>query len=179
MWRAMDFFRGLVAHHGGAEEAFAAMAGAGFSFRDKEGTVRTEIRRRWYLPPDGHTYGTYALQTDEIVCPVPLEESVIDAAAHYPADAKPVFIGHYWLSAPRPKLLAENVACLDYSVAKGWFLCAYQWDGERRLTDERFVWGLGTLPPLCAPAPARRRPSRRPTLGSRSPPRPGTSSAPH
>jgi NAD(P)-dependent dehydrogenase (short-subunit alcohol dehydrogenase family) len=27
MWAAMDFFRGLVAAHGGAEEAFAAMAG--------------------------------------------------------------------------------------------------------------------------------------------------------
>jgi NAD(P)-dependent dehydrogenase (short-subunit alcohol dehydrogenase family) len=28
MWQAMDFFRGLMAQHGGAEEAFAAMAGA-------------------------------------------------------------------------------------------------------------------------------------------------------
>jgi NAD(P)-dependent dehydrogenase (short-subunit alcohol dehydrogenase family) len=28
MWQAMDFFQGLVAQHGGAEEAFAAMAGA-------------------------------------------------------------------------------------------------------------------------------------------------------
>jgi NAD(P)-dependent dehydrogenase (short-subunit alcohol dehydrogenase family) len=27
MWQAMDFFRGLVAQHGGTEEAFAAMAG--------------------------------------------------------------------------------------------------------------------------------------------------------
>jgi NAD(P)-dependent dehydrogenase (short-subunit alcohol dehydrogenase family) len=28
MWQAMDFFRGLVAQHGGDEQAFAAMAGA-------------------------------------------------------------------------------------------------------------------------------------------------------
>jgi NAD(P)-dependent dehydrogenase (short-subunit alcohol dehydrogenase family) len=28
MWQSMDFFRGLVAEHGGTEEAFAAMAGA-------------------------------------------------------------------------------------------------------------------------------------------------------
>jgi NAD(P)-dependent dehydrogenase (short-subunit alcohol dehydrogenase family) len=28
MWDAMDFFRGLVAEHGGAEEAFTAMAGS-------------------------------------------------------------------------------------------------------------------------------------------------------
>jgi hypothetical protein len=109
-------------------------------FTDKDGHVRTDIRTRWYAPPAGHTYGTYALQSDEIVCPVPLEQPVIDAAAPYPADAKPVFVGHYWLTAQRPTLLAENVACLDYSVAKGGVLCAYRWDGERRLTNEHFVW---------------------------------------
>ena len=112
----------------------------GVCFTDKDGHVRTEIRTKWYLPPAGHAYGTYALQSDEIVCPVPLEQAVIDAAAPYPADAKPVFIGHYWLSATRPALLAANVACLDYSVAKGGFLCAYRWDGERKLTNEHFVW---------------------------------------
>jgi hypothetical protein len=77
---------------------------APLSFTDKDGHVRTEIRTRWYLPPEGHTYGTYALQSDEIVCPVPLDQAVIDAAAPYSADAKPVFIGHYWLSATRPEL---------------------------------------------------------------------------
>jgi putative SOS response-associated peptidase YedK len=48
--------------------------------------------------------------------------------------------GHYWLTATRPALLAENVACLDYSVAKGGFLCAYRSEGERKLTDGKFVW---------------------------------------
>jgi hypothetical protein len=109
-------------------------------FIDKDGDARTEIRTRWYLPPDGHTYGTYALQSDEIVCPVPLEQAVIDAAAPSTADAKPVFVGHDWLSATRPELLADNVACLDYSVAKNGFLCAYRWGGERKLTDEHFLW---------------------------------------
>jgi hypothetical protein len=112
----------------------------GYAFTDKDGHVRTEIRTRWYLPAEGHTYATYALQSDEIVCPVPLDQAVIDAAAPYPADAKPVFVGHYWLSAPWPTLLAENVVCLDFSVAKRGFLCAYRWDGEQRLRNDRFVW---------------------------------------
>jgi hypothetical protein len=113
---------------------------AGFSFRDAEGHVRSEIRTRWYRPPRGTTYREYALQSDVIPCDKQLEESVIDAAVPYPADAKPVFIGHYWLSASRPELLAENVACLDYSVAKGGFLCAYRWDGEEKLPNAHFVW---------------------------------------
>jgi hypothetical protein len=112
----------------------------GASFEDKDGHARTEIRTRWYLPPDGHTYRTYALQTDEIACDLALDEAVVAAATPYPADAKPVFVGHYWLSAERPEMLAGNVACLDYSVAKGGFLCAYRWNGERTLSHENFVW---------------------------------------
>jgi hypothetical protein len=57
----------------------------------------------------------------------------------YPADAPPVFFGHYWLLTPEPELLAPNVACLDYSVPRGGFLCAYRWDGERVLDPSHFV----------------------------------------
>jgi hypothetical protein len=113
---------------------------SGASFQDKDGLVRTEIRTRWYLAPAGHTYRTYALQSDEIDCDLGLDEAVIAAASPYPTSAKPVFIGHYWLSAQRPALLAGNVACLDYSVAKGGFLCAYRWSGEKVLSNENFVW---------------------------------------
>jgi hypothetical protein len=112
----------------------------GTSFQDKDGHVRTEIRTRWYTAPDGHTYRTYALQSDEIACDLELDEAVISAAAPYSATEKPVFVGHYWLSAVRPGVLAENVACLDYSVAKDGFLCAYRWSGEQRLSNENFVW---------------------------------------
>jgi hypothetical protein len=112
----------------------------GVSFLDPDGHARTEIRSRWYLPPERQTYRTYALQSDVIPCDLELEESVIASAAPYPATAKPVFIGHYWLLAQRPEILADNLACLDYSVAKGGFLCAYRWNGEQKLRNENFVW---------------------------------------
>ena len=79
-------------------------------------------------------------QSDEIACDLRLDEAVIAVAAPYPPSAKPVFVGHYWLSAHQPELLAENVACLDYSVAKNGFLCAYRWNGEQKLNNENFVW---------------------------------------
>lgn len=69
-----------------------------------------------------------------------IEESVIKEAAAYPTTAKPVFVGHYWLSDDQPEILADNVACLDYSVAKGGFLCAYRWQGEQKLKNDHFVW---------------------------------------
>ena len=115
----------------------------GASFRDKDGHVRAEIRTRWYTAPAGHSYRTYALQSDEIACDLALDAQVVAAAAPYPAAGKPVFVGHYWLSARRPGMLADNVACLDYSVAKGGFLCGYRWNGEPTLSDENFVWTSG------------------------------------
>ena len=111
---------------------------AGVSFRDADGHERTSIRTRWYLPATRQTYRTYALQTAPIECDEPVGETVVRAASPYPAGEKPAFVGHYWLNAPAPFLLTSNVACLDFSVAKGGFLCAYRWDGERELVDDHF-----------------------------------------
>ena len=59
--------------------------------------------------------------------------------AGYAANAPPVFIGHYWMGG-EPEPLAPNVACVDYSAAKpGNKLVAYRWDGEGRLSREKFV----------------------------------------
>jgi hypothetical protein len=111
----------------------------GFFFHDKDGHVRTATRVRWYLSPKEQTYRTYSL-TDEIACDFPIEQAVIEAAAPYPLNAKPVFVGHYWMTASHPELLAPNIACLDYSVARGGFLCAYRWNGEQTLCNNNFVW---------------------------------------
>lgn len=110
----------------------------GESFKDKDGHPRKAIRTRWYLDPIGHTYGTYAFQSDKLACGLQLDKSVIADARPYPPTAKPVFIGHYWLSAEFPERLVANVACLDYSVAKKGFLCAYRWDGEQKLSNDNF-----------------------------------------
>jgi hypothetical protein len=116
---------------------------AGASFFDKNGAERKEIRTRWYLPPDGHTYCSYALQTEKIECDLKIDNAAAAKAVPYSPDEKPVFVGHYWLSAQRPEVLAENVACLDFSVAKGGLLCAYRWQGERKLSNDHFVWVSG------------------------------------
>jgi len=112
----------------------------GLSFLDKGGSERTAIRTRWYLPAEGMTYREYALQADVVECDAVVTEKVQNEAVPYPADAPPVFLGHYWLRADAPTKLASNVACLDYSVAKHGFLCAYRWNGEQTLSDANFAW---------------------------------------
>ena len=112
----------------------------GVSYADKGGHERHRMRCKWYRrPTTATTFGEYSLSGQPLPCDATLTDGVVAAARPYPADGPPVFVGHYWLSGDRPAVLADNVACLDYSVAKRGMLCAYRWDGERQLSDEKFV----------------------------------------
>lgn len=111
----------------------------GVSFQDKDGKVRRRTRTRWYMSPAGMTYRTYAL-SDAIHCDDPLDPAALRDVAPYPTTSRPVFVGHYCLSATPPSILCDNVACLDYGVIKDGPLCGYRWNGEQTLNNDHFVW---------------------------------------
>jgi hypothetical protein len=52
----------------------------------------------------------------------------------YPAEAKPVFFGHYKMHGS-PMIDAPNAACLDYPKVAG----AYKWAGEVRLDPKNLI----------------------------------------
>ena len=58
----------------------------------------------------------------------------------YPAEAPPIFFGHYFKSAvaaldpERP-----NVACLDHSGANDGPLVAYRWKGESLINPDHYL----------------------------------------
>lgn len=114
----------------------------GDSLTDKDGVVRTLARVRWYADPTGHTAATYALPSFPSISNAPLPARVLAEARPYPPEAPPVFVGHYWLRDPAPAPLAQNVACLDYSVAAGGYLCGYRFEGDQDqwLSRWRFEW---------------------------------------
>ena len=112
----------------------------GATFRDKDGHERASARVKWYEDPHGHTYGSYVMVGEPFESDLPLLDDVANTAVPYPQGAKPVFVGHYWMTGARPELLRHNIACVDWSVAKGGFLCAYRWDGEQELNAGKFVW---------------------------------------
>lgn len=109
----------------------------GVSFQDKGGHLRHKARTQWWrnqptklkdatVPPnlvDG-PHGDLVLGTDILT--------------GYKQSEKPVFLGHYWFNS-EIKPIADNVACLDYSVAKNGHLVAYRWSGEQTLKKENFV----------------------------------------
>lgn len=106
----------------------------GQSFHDKDGHSRRNARAKWWQPRIGKTLSDYLMLETDIEIPT----SIADHIDSYPDDAVPVFFGHYWLQT-KPEPLAANVACVDYSVAKGGKLCAYRWNGEHTLQPENFA----------------------------------------
>lgn len=108
-----------------------------FVWYDKDGHARTANRIKWWVQHSGANYGELLFS-----CPPEMtDEAVPDNLAIniYPAEAPPVFVGHYWLDELEPALQTSNVVCLDYSVAKDGYLVAYRWDGERVADCKNFV----------------------------------------
>lgn len=107
------------------------------TFLDKDGHERRRVRIRWW-DKAAVTYRQSVLLADrerEALPDHPIPEHV--RIGH--AGGKPLFIGHYWLTGV-PQVLSGQVACVDYSVAKGGRLVAYRWDGEAVLDETKFHW---------------------------------------
>lgn len=113
----------------------------GHSFEDKDGHTRKHARIRWWKDPGESTWPEMFMGPPGIAEQLPKKPVGENAAPAYPASEPPVFFGHYWFRGT-PEPLAENVACLDYSVAggDGGKLAAYRWSGERKLRTEHFTW---------------------------------------
>lgn len=110
----------------------------GKHFHDKDGNVRRNMRMRWW-DRFAKTYKQAFFGPDNALAHIPDDEISGDYTIDYAHEEAPVFLGHYWMEG-RPDLLAPNIACTDYSVAKaGGKLVAYRWDGEKRLDNNKFV----------------------------------------
>ena len=111
---------------------------AGILLTDKEGNRRSHARICWFESPEDYNCGNYCLPPQVFPALTNIGVPKEARAAVYPANAPPVFFGHYWLSVPNPAPLRANVACLDYSVAKDGFLCGYRFNGESTLNPDQF-----------------------------------------
>ncbi len=111
----------------------------GMKFLDGEGNERTHVRIRWYLDSRNINYEDYYLENiPELIGKKVETDTKTNKDYYYKEDELPVFFGHYWFKG-NPKIESNNVACVDYSVAKGGRLVAYKWNGERELRNEGFV----------------------------------------
>lgn len=110
----------------------------GNSFHDKDNNLRQHIRVKWW-EKEAKTYRDYALVQQSALNEI--SNKTLSDSINKPeyTDSKPVFFGHYWFS-DTPKLLADNVVCLDYSVGNHEKLVCYQFNQEdKKLSNNNFV----------------------------------------
>lgn len=111
----------------------------GKSFTDNDGTIRREIRIKWWENPELMTYESICIHPFPGLSQDQIDTEKLTSTSYYSEAEKPVFFGHYWLE-DKPDLFRHNVCCLDYSVAKEGKLVAYRYDGEQELKKDKIVW---------------------------------------
>lgn len=110
----------------------------GASFVDSAGRTRYKVRLKWW---DLTKTPTYRNACTSVPNPEQLPDEPI-ALSSLPniKSQKPIFFGHYWMQNT-PKLMKDNIACLDWSVVQNdGVLAAYRFDGEQVLDESKLVW---------------------------------------
>lgn len=111
----------------------------GLFFTDKDETIRSEIRIKWWENPADMTYKSISVVPIENLSDQPIDLTELKSKDYYHKDEKKVFFGHYWLHG-EPSLYRENICCLDYSVAKQGKLVAYRLGEELSLDKTRLIY---------------------------------------
>ena len=111
----------------------------GYTFKDKHGKERNEMRVCWYINPENCFYQEYYMEEIEELRGMKVDTGLLKKKTYYVETEKPVFCGHYWFDG-KPEKVKENVACVDYSIGIGGKLAAYRWTGEKELDDNKFEW---------------------------------------
>ena len=110
------------------------------SFFDKYDHERAEVRIKWWGDHRSKQFHELVLgPPDAIKVARDIETPTEWPVEPYPETAPPAFVGHYWREGT-PTPYSHNVACLDYSVARGGKLVAYRWDSEQQLCASKMVW---------------------------------------
>ena len=119
----------------------------GMEFLDKDNNPRQNIRVQFW-ETSKITYRELAIVPPDVIERIPHEPVPQDILPGYDGE-KPLFVGHYWLTGD-PTPMTPHIACLDYSIAGSHTvpgergkLCAYRWDGESELQEEKFEWVSG------------------------------------
>ena len=113
----------------------------GHVFHDKEGRRREHVRLKWWQG-EAASWADIAISVPDPaeLPPGPLSDHV--HASVYPAGAKPVFFGHYWLDG-RLALQASNALCLDYSAGGDGPLLAYRVQSDAARLDVAHIVSAG------------------------------------
>jgi len=107
----------------------------------RDGVRRNRFRTKFWCE-NPTSYGDVIFQPDNLPAELfnqPLGETEKSHLLYYSDQEKPLFVGHYW-RVGEPRLIRENIACLDYSAVNSGLLVCYRMDNEPVLLQEKLYW---------------------------------------
>lgn len=112
----------------------------GWALVTSDQRTREEFRVKWWMDLRDATCREAIFPEDpEIPDELPRNLPV----TNYPEGQQPTFFGHYAIKAATPAPIQASLACLDYGMGKGGFLCAYRWDRESQINAGKFFTAQG------------------------------------
>jgi len=116
----------------------------GLIFTDINGFRRSRKRLKWWVDPrDKRFEELFVLPMYNIEGDTSFLKKIVEfpegLPAYYSTDEPPVVFGHYWLEG-EPRVIRDNIVCVDYGAGAGQKLIAYCWSGEEKFTDSNLVW---------------------------------------
>lgn len=117
----------------------------GMKIRSADGVARDRFRTKfWKAQPQ--TYADIVFQPDRIpghLLRKKISPSERQRLVHYGAGEPLLFVGHYWRRGT-PRLIRDNIVCLDYGAVNHGKLVAYRIDIQDKALDEgRLIWVSG------------------------------------
>lgn len=105
---------------------------------NNKGISPRSFRTRWWEKPANKTFKQMSFESKFELPSYTIPYEILPKTYPYPKDSPIVFFGHY-CRGKGPHILKPNVCCVDSCVTGSKTLLAYQWDGEKQLSEKKLI----------------------------------------
>ncbi len=105
---------------------------------DVRSRTRSFVKTMWWNVHDQQKIKKVSLRGHRRLSSKSLPVDYSKIFRSYPVTARPLFFGHYCLTTS-PRLISNNLCCLDYCVLKSKKLTVYRYDGEAELDHSKLL----------------------------------------
>lgn len=106
--------------------------------KDNNGVIQRNFRIKWWEDAIGKTFSDLSFGNRFELPAYTIPKEIVPRTYPYPADAPPVFLGHYCLNN-KALIFQDNICCIDTCVVRTQKLTAYRWNGESKLNEENII----------------------------------------
>ena len=106
--------------------------------KDNKGIIQRSFRIKWWEDPSGKTFNDVSFGNRFELPAYTIPKEIVPNTFPYPADAPPVFLGHYCLNNDS-LIFQNNICCIDTCVVRSQKLTAYRWNGEKKLSEQNLI----------------------------------------